>query len=264
MRLLITYIYLFFFTVVASAQQAEEDTIQATRTTEEEILVADSVVAEDEYELMDLDYPYAELIDTINREMHILTADSVIVPQEQTINPQRWIPDPKKAMWLAIVFPGGGQIYNRKYWKLPLIYGGFIGCIYALSWNGSMYRDYSQAYMDIMDNDPNTKSYENFLPATYDVQGRLEYLQNLFKRKKNYFRRYRDLSLFCMIGVYLLSIVDAYVDAELSSFDITKDLTMKIRPSIFNGNNGRTNLAGGMNRSDMNGSSYGFQCSLNF
>jgi len=187
-----------------------------------------------------------------------LSADSIMLPPPVKIDAQRWIPDPKKAMWLAIVFPGGGQIYNRKYWKLPLIYGGFIGCIYALSWNGSMYRDYSQAYMDIMDNDPNTKSYENFLPAGYNVEARLEYLQSLFKRKKNYFRRYRDLSLFCMIGVYLLSIVDAYVDAELSSFDITKDLTMKVSPAVIN------DYRRGTRGSGMNGSSYGLQCRLSF
>ena len=201
---------------------------------------------------------YAERIDTANHEVHLLSADSIVLLSQVKIDPDRWIPNPKKAMWLAIAFPGAGQIYNRKYWKLPLIYGGFVGCIYALSWNGSMYRDYSQAYMDIMDNDPNTKSYENFLPTGYDVQSRLDYLQNLFRRKKNYFRRYRDLSIFCMIGVYLLSIVDAYVDAELSSFDISKDLTMKVHPAVIN------DYRRGTRGSGMNGNSYGLQCSLNF
>ena len=74
-----------------------------------------------------------------------------------------WAPDPKRSMWLAIVLPGAGQIYNRKYWKLPIVYGGFLGCVYAWRWNNQMYRDYSQAYMDIMDDDPNTQSYNQFL-----------------------------------------------------------------------------------------------------
>lgn len=224
--------------VVDSVLMAEADSIVQSHS--------DSISTHDE----------GEFIDTLtDGEVRILSAETVN-PKATTLKYERWIPDPKKSMWLAIVFPGGGQIYNRKYWKLPLIYGGFIGCIYALSWNGSMYRDYSQAYMDIMDNDPNTKSYENFLPSTYDVEGRKDYLRDLFRRKKNYFRRYRDLSLFCMIGVYLLSIVDAYVDAELSSFDISRDLTMKVRPAVIN-----------ENRRGMwttNGSSYGLQCSLNF
>lgn len=174
----------------------------------------------------------------------------------------KFVPDPKKALWLAIVFPGGGQIYNRKYWKLPLIYGGFLGCVYALSWNNMMYRDYSQAYVDIMDSDPNTNSYENFIPKGYDISTNLTRIQDLFRRKKNYYRRYRDLSMFCMIGVYALSIIDAYVDAELSSFDISKDLSMKVRPSIIQD---RSSVAAvSQSHNPYASQSYGVQCSLNF
>ena len=179
----------------------------------------------------------------------------------QYVNPMkkgRFIPDPKKALWMAIIFPGGGQIYNRKYWKLPLIYGGFMGCIYAMTWNNTMYRDYSQAYVDIMDNDENTKSYENFIPTHYDVKANKQRLQDLFKRKKNYYRRFRDLSIFCMIGVYALSIIDAYVDAELSSFDISRDLTMKVHPAVIH------EKYSAMRASGLNANSYGLQCSFNF
>ena len=172
--------------------------------------------------------------------------------------PQRFIPDPKKAMWLAIVFPGGGQIYNRKYWKLPLIYGGFLGCVYAMTWNNTMYRDYSQAYIDIMDTDENTKSYENFLPSHYDVKANTTRLQELFRRKKNYYRRFRDLSMFCMIGVYALSIIDAYVDAELSSFDISHDLSLKVHPAVLHEKHSALRAQG------ISTTSYGLQCSLNF
>lgn len=76
----------------------------------------------------------------------------------------QWRPEAKRAMWLALVLPGAGQVYNRKYWKLPIIYGGFAGCIYAMTWNNQMYHDYSQAYLDIMDDDPTTESYKK-LPA---------------------------------------------------------------------------------------------------
>jgi hypothetical protein len=170
----------------------------------------------------------------------------------------RFIPDPKKALWLAIVFPGGGQIYNRKYWKLPLVYGGFLGCIYAMTLNNTMYRDYSQAYIDIMDSDENTKSYENFIPVRYDVKANQAHLQDVFRRKKNYYRRFRDLSMFCMIGVYALSIIDAYVDAELSSFDISRDLTMKVSPTVIN------EKYSAMRASGLSSSAYGLQCSFNF
>jgi len=170
--------------------------------------------------------------DTLMSDIHKLTATDVETAQN-IINPKRFIPDPKKALWLAIVFPGGGQIYNRKYWKLPIIYGGFIGCAYALMWNGTMYRDYSQAYQDIMDNNPNTKSYEKMLPIGYDISGREERFKNIFKNKKNFFRRNRDLSLFAFAGVYLLAVIDAYVDAELSTFDISTDLSLHVEPTFI-------------------------------
>ena len=87
---------------------------------------------------------------------------------------KQFVPDPQRALWLSLVLPGAGQIYNKKYWKLPILYGGFLGCTYALLWNQQMYMDYSQAYLDIMDDDPNTKSYEDMLPPRYDITGQEE------------------------------------------------------------------------------------------
>lgn len=167
-----------------------------------------------------------------------------------------WAPDPKRAMWLAIVLPGGGQIYNRKYWKLPIVYGGFLGCIYAWRWNNQMYRDYSQAYLDIMDDDPTTESYNQFLHLGMTINDEnKERYQNLFKRRKDYYRKYRDLSIFCLIGVYALSVIDAYVDASLSQFDISKDLSLRIEPSVINNHS---------SANPVKASSLGLQCSLNF
>lgn len=144
-----------------------------------------------------------------------------------------WKPDPKRAMWLAIVLPGAGQIYNRKYWKLPIFYGGFVGCAYAMRWNNQMYSDYSRAYIDISDDDPNTKSYENFIKLGNTLDNsNLEQWKAKFKSRKDRFRRWRDLSFFCMVGVYGLSIIDAYVDASLSQFDISDDLSLHVEPGI--------------------------------
>lgn len=168
-----------------------------------------------------------------------------------------FVPKPTKALWLSLVLPGAGQIYNRKYWKLPIIYGGFLGCAYALTWNQMMYRDYSQAYLDIMDDDPNTKSYLDMLPPRYDITGREDQFKKIFKRKKDFYRRYRDLSAFCFIGVYLLSVVDAYVDAQLSEFDISPDLSMKVEPAVI----GTPKLMGGTTSGR---TAYGVGCSLRF
>ena len=167
----------------------------------------------------------------------------------------KFVPDPKRALWLSLILPGAGQIYNRKYWKLPIIYGGFLGCAYALIWNQQMYRDYSQAYLDIMDDDPRTCPYLDMLPPRYDITGKEEQFKNVFKRKKDFYRRYRDLSAFCFVGVYILSVIDAYVDAQLSAFDITPDLSMRIAPTV---------LGSSPTFGSRSSTAYGVGCSLNF
>lgn len=184
-----------------------------------------------------------------------LLAQPIAKAQQQV--QKAFVPKPTKALWLSLVLPGAGQIYNRKYWKLPIIYGGFLGCAYALTWNQMMYRDYSQAYLDIMDDDPNTKSYLDMLPQRYDITGREDQFKKIFKRKKDFYRRYRDLSAFCFIGVYLLSVVDAYVDAQLSEFDISPDLSMKVEPAVI----GTPKLMGGTTTGR---AAYGVGCSLRF
>lgn len=195
----------------------------------------------------------ADSLEQVNKKNLKQLEATVIPPQPKDTLPEIpqkiWTPNPTKATWLAIVFPGGGQIYNRKFWKLPIIYGGFAGCAYALSWNGKMYKDYSQAYLDIMDSDPNTNSYE-------DIFGNLNYTENqkkeVIRKRKDMFRRYRDLSIFAFIGVYIISIIDAYVDAELSNFDITPDLSMRVEPTII------------IDQFHSRNKSVGVQCSLRF
>ena len=196
--------------------------------------------------------------------LNVTKFDSLSVVVDTTLSKKKteqdwstWRPDPKRALWLALVIPGGGQIYNRKYWKLPLVYGGFIGCMYAMNWNNTMYKDYSQAYIDLMDNDPNTQSYNQFLhlgmKITTDADKKR--YQDIFRKRKDKYRRWRDLSFFVMLGVYALSVIDAYVDAELSVFDISDDLSLKVEPTIIN--NGSSNNV-------LDNSSVGLQCSLNF
>ena len=146
-----------------------------------------------------------------------------------------WRPNPKRALWMALVIPGGGQIYNRKYWKLPIFYGGFVGCIYAITWNNQMYHDSAQAYMDIMDDNPDTKSYEQFLHFnTHITESNRSRYQELFRKRKNRYRRWRDLASFVTMAVYALSVIDAYVDASLSDFDITPDLSLHVAPRVLN------------------------------
>ena len=182
---------------------------------------------------------------------------SVVVKKEKKKRDwNTWKPNPQRALWLALVLPGAGQIYNRKFWKLPIIYGGFIGCIYALTWNNMMYKDYSQAYLDIMDDDPGTASYNKFLHLGRVITPENEEkYKEIFKSRKDKYRRWRDMSFFVMLGVYAISVIDAYVDAELSAFDISKDLSLKVEPTVI------PNHGGG---SLLDSQSLGLSCKLNF
>ena len=143
-------------------------------------------------------------------------------------------PDPQRALWLSALCPGLGQIYNRRYWKLPIVVGSFVGLSYGASWNNRMYKDYSKAYRDVMDDDPDTRSYMDFFPPTVkETSLDQAWLQRVMKSKRDYYRRYREICVIAMVGVYLINIVDAYVDASLAHFDISPDLTLDVSPSAI-------------------------------
>lgn len=164
----------------------------------------------------------------------VVTADDYTVSGKIPFNPS-----PERAVWLSALCPGLGQIYNRRYWKLPIVIGGFMGLGYATNWNNSQYQDYMQGYRDILDNDPDTKSYMNFFPPTVKEEDLdRSWVEQTFKNRKDYFRRNRDLCIISMVGVYALAIVDAYVDASLSHFDVSPDLSINVAPTILPDING--------------------------
>lgn len=170
------------------------------------------------------------------------------VPTEVTLNSNQFIPNPTKAVVYSAIFPGLGQIYNRKYWKLPLIYGGALGCAYAISWNHKTYVGYRDAYKDIMDHDPNTNSW---LDYTNNPNVSSESLGPLLKRRRDYYRRYRDLSCIIAVGLYVVCMIDAYVDAHLFDYNISEDLSMQVNPVVFE-------------KTAMSSYSVGFRCSFAF
>lgn len=173
-------------------------------------------------------------------EVHDLGGDTV---QTVLINPNSpygldgkkiFNPSPTRAVWLSALFPGLGQIYNRRYWKLPIIVGGFMGLGYGMNWNNTQYQDYSRAYRDLLDNDPSSNSYMNFFPPNVSEDSLDKtWLTSVMKSRKDYYRRNRDLCIICMVGVYLLCMVDAYVDASLAHFDISPNLAMELAPAVM-------------------------------
>lgn len=185
----------------------------------------------------------------------LAAGDSAGVPKVKL--PSAFKPNPTKAVLLALV-PGMGQIYNRKYWKLPIVYGAFMGCLYAVTWNNKSYQDYSEAYKDFMYDTANKIPQESWHQSWQDVTNRdpetvfndTNFADQL-KRRKDYYRRYRDLSIIITVGVYALSIVDAYVDAQLFDFDITPDLSLRVEPVVTP-------------KTTYSSSTYGLNCSIKF
>ncbi len=201
----------------------------------------------------------------------LVKADSAFVPLPE-VPVSAFKPNPTKAILLAFI-PGMGQVYNRKYWKLPIVYGGFMACMYAITWNNKNYQDYTGIYKSmVFDADryrkvletedeeaiadfeltPNSPWVEYFGSEERAMQNitNTNY-QNQFKSRKDYFRRYRDLSIIIMAGVYFITLVDAYVDAQLFDFDISPDLSMRVEPVVSP-------------QTRYSSRSIGFSCSLTF
>lgn len=161
-----------------------------------------------------------------------------LIPTEVPTKPgaqKTFSPSPRAAVLWAII-PGGGQVYNRKYWKVPIIIGGMTALYYAISWNNNNLVEYAKAYSDIKSDDPMTNdSWIAFVPAgadpnSYRTNGSF---QETLRHGRDFYRRNRDLSIIVSVGVYALSIIDAYVDAELAHFDISPELTLQATPTYI-------------------------------
>ena len=183
----------------------------------------------------------SEACDTVIEEVSIVPQTRDTLTQKQ-LDRLFWNPNPMRAVWLGAIVPGLGQIYNRSYWKVPIVYAGLMGCAYAITYTNNQYIGYKNAYRDIyydnlkgnVSNDP-SKSYIAILPEGYtiDRMGGLSSYQGRLKEWQNKTRRYRDLSIAISVVVYALTLVDAYVDAQLFDFDISNDLSLDITPQLY-------------------------------
>lgn len=162
------------------------------------------------------------------------------------------IHSPKKAATYSALLPGLGQAYNKKYWKIPVIYAGFGTIGYFIGWNNGNYQVLKLAYSDLTDDNPDTDSYLDLEASKYyDFENESERneFKNALNKQQNYYRRNRDLLIIGMVGFYGLNIIDASVDAHLFNFDISEDLTFNWQPSMRNVDDQLV---------------YGFNCTFNF
>lgn len=142
------------------------------------------------------------------------------------------IKNPKTATILSAILPGAGQVYNGKPWKVPIIYAGFAANIYFIEFNDRRYELFKDA-LAIFDENP--KDPEQPFPSLN---------RDGLVRNVNYWKRNRDLNYFLFIGIYALNIIDANVDAHLSAFDVSDDLTFRFEPSYESLNAGGGNVMG--------------------
>jgi hypothetical protein len=162
-----------------------------------------------------------------------------------SVSTQKKVLSPKKASIYAALFPGLGQVYNGKYWKLPIVYGGYAGLIYVLGWNNNQYNDFFAAYRTISRYktvEQMSKADKDYLNDLFKIPywnldtnpSRFESFKTTLKGGKDFYRRNRDLSVIAIAALHVLSIIDASVDANLFDFEINDDLTMRVDPMPMN------------------------------
>jgi hypothetical protein len=147
---------------------------------------------------------------------------------------------PRKAALYSAVLPGLGQAYNRKWWKIPIVYGGFAALGYFIKWNNGEYLTAKNAYRDLTDDDPETDSFLDLKQIQHynlNNPNDLATLKKGLTGSQDYFRRNRDLLIILTFAFYGLNIIDASVDGHFFNFDISDDLTMKVKPTLLNDRN---------------------------
>ena len=136
------------------------------------------------------------------------------------------IQSPRKAAILSATLPGLGQIYNKKYWKIPIIYAGLLTSAYYINDNNVQYKLYKDAYLKRLDNNPDNDDFVG------------EYSSGDLLILKDFYRRNREISILCFVGTYIINVLDASVDAHLFDYDISEDISLQITPTStanFNG-----------------------------
>ena len=215
-RLTEILLFCFLFCVLASAQENKTDSL---------------------YSIPNNDVQFTESTKLIKIEKR--SSDSSDV--------KKFKPDPVRSIWMGAIIPGYGQIANRSYWKLPIVYAGFLGCAYAIRYTSKSYESYRSAYIDINDDLESTNSFLDILPPGVTVENYPNGINGLKSNLATYYqqtRRYRDLSVIVSVLYYGLTLLEAYVDAQLFDFDISTDLSLHIRPSLIDNRYGASKSAG--------------------
>lgn len=170
----------------------------------------------------------------------IVIEDSVDIEPIETVfdKPTSDKVEPKVATRRSAIIPGWGQITNKKYWKLPIIYGGISGLVYGFTWNNSHFNDALDIYIILNKSEwteeEEQEIYDHVNSPSIDLSNpdHVTYVTTLVDNQKDYYRRNRDLNVVGLFVLYVVNIIDANVDAHLADFDISDDISMNIQPAI--------------------------------
>ncbi|MGQ1908731.1 DUF5683 domain-containing protein [Marinifilum sp. RC60d5] len=196
-------------------------------------------------------------------------AQSITGDTIQQVESNVKVHSPHKATMYSVILPGLGQAYNKKYWKIPILYAGIGATIYAINWNTKNFKKYKSGYLDYSNyydykyqsedletpiEEPTSKSYEGLYTEGYDFENSSSSFDSWFKtqlqNKKDSYKHDRDLSYIILAGVYVLNIVDAAIDAHFTNFSVNDDLSIRVEPAV--------------SYSAFSGNSLGFRCQITF
>lgn len=161
---------------------------------------------------------------TLAQDTSVRVKNKVTIPQADSL--KRELHSPRKATLKSLMIPGWGQAYNKKYWKIPVIYIGAAALVYGLAWNHNQYKDFKQLAIYINDGDSTT------IPV-YNGRVLNSGYSNWAAGNRDYFRKNRDLCAIGLVAVYVLNVVDATVDAHLFEFNINDDLSLRWQPNFW-------------------------------
>lgn len=153
-------------------------------------------------------------------------ANSFAMPNSPTVNIEQpendlFFPSPARAAMLSATMPGLGQVYNRKYWKVPIIYAGFGTLLYFVDFNTTNYNKWRKAWLARIDGNPNT------------IDGFPLHSTDVLERAMNFYRRNLEITYILAAALYLLNILDASVDAHLMNFDVGETLSFGLKPAMM-------------------------------
>lgn len=153
-------------------------------------------------------------------------SDTLIILEEEIIESESInTKNPTRAFLYSAVVPGLGQAYNRKFWKIPIVYSTLGGVAFLFNYNNKQYNRYLYGYKELLEHGIDSTSQITIFTDNPEIE--------TIKQYKDKFRRNRDLSAVIFIAVYVLNFIDAIVDAHLYDFDISDDLSFKIKPEVL-------------------------------